>query len=87
MIPCPKEVNNPAVFFFSPFAMVTAKSGPGAITPESDIRITDRRKRGKSEIGSMASFTYISDVTFAGTFLHELCEHLGSDSILFPCFP
>jgi len=44
-IPCPREIRNPAVLSSDPFAMVTANTGPGAITPDSDMKTTDIRNR------------------------------------------
>jgi hypothetical protein len=42
--PCPKAIKTPATLFLQPFATVTAKSGPGIMMPDKDMKITESRK-------------------------------------------
>ena len=44
-IPCPREIRNPAALSLDPFAIATAKTGPGVITPDKDIEMTDSRNK------------------------------------------
>jgi len=46
-IPCPMATKEPANFELKLLEMVAANTGPGIITPESDIPITVRRKKSK----------------------------------------
>jgi hypothetical protein len=43
--PCPKEIKIPAILSLNDFAIVTANRGPGVITPDKDMKITDVRNK------------------------------------------
>jgi hypothetical protein len=43
-IACPSEMRMPAVLFLNAFAIVAANSGPGAITPDNDMKTTESKK-------------------------------------------
>jgi hypothetical protein len=45
MTPCPKEIKTPAILSLNDFAIVTANRGPGAITPDNDMKITESKKK------------------------------------------
>jgi len=45
IIPCPKEIKTPAILSLDPFAIVTANRGPGAITPDNDMKITESKNK------------------------------------------
>ncbi len=53
MIPWPKAIRAPPFPLSLPFAMVTAVTGPGIITPESDMMATEARKIRTFSSGSI----------------------------------
>ena len=46
-MPCPTAISAPAYRERAPIAMAAAVTGPGAITPESDITITSAKKSSR----------------------------------------